>query len=237
MIQNADDLDATEVRFALRDGDEGRQLLIVHDGKPVTCQHVLAMVIPYFTTKEEEADQRGRFGIGLKTLGRLAPWMSIHSEPYHFRSDQVSMARMAAEPAIPHFYEPGRDTMIVLRLKPNFDETTLKTWFNAWDDDGLIFLSTVLRFLWHGIGEGPLGRKSVTPGPWQTMDVTDAAEGTEEISAREVRSGDKIWSVYRARVRVKEGLHPANKARSETTQISIAALTGATARGHLRRTV
>src|SRR5258708_7550743 len=59
VIQNADDLDATEVRFGLRDGDEGRELHIVPNGNPVTCQHVLAMVIPYFTTKEEEADQRG----------------------------------------------------------------------------------------------------------------------------------------------------------------------------------
>jgi hypothetical protein len=64
VIQNADDLDATEVRLPLRDGDEGRQLLIVHDGKPVTCQHVLAMVIPYFTTKEEE-----RRGIGTARYG------------------------------------------------------------------------------------------------------------------------------------------------------------------------
>ena len=233
VIQNADDLDATEVRFASRDGDGGRHLLIVHDGKPVTCQHILAMVIPYFTTKEEETDQRGRFGIGLKTLGRIAAWMSIHSEPYHFSSDQVSLTRISAEPAIPDFYEPARDTMIVLRLKPNFDEATLKTWFDGWDDDGLIFLSTVHRFLWHGIGEGTLAGKSVTRGPWHTVEVVDAAEGTEEISAREVRSSDKTWSVYRARVRVKEGLHPANKARSETTQISLAALTGASTRGHL----
>lgn len=233
VIQNADDLDAGVVRFGLREGGDGRELLVVHDGKPVTCQHVLAMVIPYFTTKEEEADQRGRFGIGLKTLGRIAFWMSIHSEPYHFKSDQVSLARVAAEPAIPDFYDPARDTMIVLRLKPNFDETALKTWFDAWDDDGLIFLSTVRSFLWHGLGEGILGRKSVAPGPWRTMDVADAAEGTEEISAREVRSGDRTWSVYRARVRVKQGLHPSNKARSETTQLSIAAMTGSTASGHL----
>jgi hypothetical protein len=233
VIQNADDLLGTEVRFALRDGDKGRQLLIVHNGQPVTCQHVLAMVIPYFTTKEEEADQRGRFGIGLKTLGRIAPWMSIHSEPYHFSSDQVSLARVAAEPAIPDFYDPARDTMIVLRLKPDFDEISLKTWFDGWDDDGLIFLSTVRRFLWHGIGEGTLGQKFVTPGPWQIMEIIDTAEGTEEISRREVGSGDKVWAVYRARVRVKEGLHPANKARSETTRISIAALRGASGRGHL----
>src|SRR2546421_155026 len=39
VIQNADDLKAKEVRFALRTIGEQQQLLIVHDGRPVTCGH------------------------------------------------------------------------------------------------------------------------------------------------------------------------------------------------------
>ena len=45
VIQNADDLRASEVRVAFRDGTDCRQLLIVHDGQPVTCQHVLGMAL------------------------------------------------------------------------------------------------------------------------------------------------------------------------------------------------
>jgi hypothetical protein len=72
VIQNADDLKAKEVRFALRSEDEHQQLLIVHDGSPVTCGHVLAMTLPFLTTKQQDADQKGRFGIGLKTLARIS---------------------------------------------------------------------------------------------------------------------------------------------------------------------
>src|SRR5687768_13927641 len=51
VIQNADDLRASEVRFAFREGAEGRQLLIVHNGQRVACQHVLGMALPFLTTK------------------------------------------------------------------------------------------------------------------------------------------------------------------------------------------
>ncbi|MDX8450852.1 MULTISPECIES: hypothetical protein [Mesorhizobium] len=45
VIQNADDLRASEVRFAFRDTAAGRKLLIVHNGQPVACQHVLGMAL------------------------------------------------------------------------------------------------------------------------------------------------------------------------------------------------
>jgi hypothetical protein len=43
IIQNADDVSASEVRFAVREHRAARQLLIVHNGHPVTCHHVLPM--------------------------------------------------------------------------------------------------------------------------------------------------------------------------------------------------
>src|ERR1700722_8569990 len=79
VIQNADDLRASDVRFAFRDTDAGRELLIVHNGQPVACQNVLGMALPFVTTKANRTDQRGRFGIGLKTLKRIADDLAIHS--------------------------------------------------------------------------------------------------------------------------------------------------------------
>lgn len=40
IIQNADDLAASEVRFAVREDGERRQLLVVHNGKRRDLQHV-----------------------------------------------------------------------------------------------------------------------------------------------------------------------------------------------------
>ncbi len=68
VIQNADDVHASEVRFAVRSVAGRRELLVVHNGNPVTFQHVLAMALPFLTTKTRRIDQRGRFGIGLKTV-------------------------------------------------------------------------------------------------------------------------------------------------------------------------
>lgn len=45
-IQNADDLAATELRVAVRSEGEQRQLLIAHDGDPISLRHVGAMVLP-----------------------------------------------------------------------------------------------------------------------------------------------------------------------------------------------
>lgn len=231
VIQNADDLRAGEVRFALRDVDGQRQLLIVHDGKPVTCHHVLGMIIPYFTTKEHDPDQRGRFGIGLKTLARVASSMSIHSHPYHFSGNQETLRRSAEEGPIDGFYEPASDTMIVLHLKRGFDESGLRAWFRKWDDDGLIFLSSVRSFRWRAPGEATVSRKSVKPGAWSAFDG-DLDNGIELIEQREVASEGKIWTVWKARVRVPPDKHPEHKARNDTVHISVA-VSDADIAGHL----
>ncbi|MBY5456422.1 hypothetical protein HFO89_08635 [Rhizobium leguminosarum] len=232
VIQNADDLLAREVRFALRDVDGHQQLLIVHDGDPVTCHHVLGMIIPYFTTKEHDPDQRGRFGIGLKTLARVASSMSIHSHPYHFSGDQETLRRSAEEGPIDGFYDPASDTIIVLHLKPGFDEPALRAWFEKWDHDGLIFLSSVRSFHWYAPGEGTVLRKSVTPGAWYVFADSGLDNGIELIERRDVSSEGNIWTVWKARVRVPPDKHPEHKARNETVHISVA-VSAAGIAGHL----
>jgi hypothetical protein len=232
VIQNADDLKATEVRFALREREGHRQLLIVHDGQPVACQHVLGMVIPYFTTKEREADQRGRFGIGLKTLARIASSMSIHSHPYHFSGDQVTLKRTPQEVPINDFYAPASDTMIVLQLKSTFDETSLRAWFDRWDDDGLIFLSSVRSFRWCELEQGTIAQKAVLPGAWSPFDDHGLDDGMVGIEQRHVQSDGKIWTVWKAQLRVPPDKHPEHKARNDTVHISVAAADALEA-GHL----
>jgi hypothetical protein len=70
VIQNADDVGARTVRFALSPRAP-RELLVVHDGTRVTAPHVLAMTLALVSTKGDDAAATGKFGIGLKTLTRL----------------------------------------------------------------------------------------------------------------------------------------------------------------------
>jgi hypothetical protein len=222
VIQNADDVQATEVRFGLREKNGGKQLLIVHNGLPVTCQQVLAMALPFLTTKTNRSDQRGRFGIGLKTLQRIADAIYIHSAPYHFSGNQISFGRVDEEPSLPDFYEPATDTLIVLDLKASFDEKDLKAWFDAWDDDGLIFLSCVSRFRWCTIKGETTSEKTLAFGAWEESEFHQLHNEISGIRRRRVEAGQQAWTVWKAELNVPSHLHPAHKTRSETTEISIA---------------
>lgn len=232
VIQNADDLRATEVRFAIRQGPSGNELLIVHNGQPVACQHVLGMALPFLTTKTNRTDQRGRFGIGLKTLKRIARNLSIHSEPYHFSGDQLTLRVVNAEPALPGFYDPASDTLIVLDLKEDFNEIDLQAWFDTWEDNGLIFLGTVSRFAWCDLSGNSIRDRSLVFEPWLRVQPTASTEVLSKLESRKVKGAESEWTVWRAELEVPELLHPAHKARSDTTFISFAAPSHAL-EGHL----
>lgn len=222
VIQNADDLRASEVRFAFRDTDTSRELLIVHNGQPVACQHVLGMALPFVTSKTNRTDQRGRFGIGLKTLKRIADDLAIHSAPYHFSGDQLSVQVVPAERPLPGFYDPATDTMIVLRLKPDFSEEGLIAWFGEWEDDGLIFLNWVSSFRWCDLTGAILEGRTLSFGAWENIAPVGGCASIVALSRREVQGAGASWDVWRATVLVPSHVHPAHKARAEVTQISIA---------------
>jgi hypothetical protein len=69
VIQNADDLHAHDVRFALRNVGGRQQLLMVHDGDPVAYAHVMAMTLPH-----RLEDARAHF---VRAFGAFSP-LSFH---------------------------------------------------------------------------------------------------------------------------------------------------------------
>ena len=222
VIQNADDVRANEVRFMLRNNDDESQLMVVHDGQPVACQHVLGMALPFITTKMHRIDQRGRFGIGLKTLRRIASAIAVHSAPYHFTGDQLSLARVEPEPGLPGFYDPAADTLLVLNLHDNFVQEELRNWFEEWEEDGLIFLGSVNRFRWCEAEGPPRLDRSLEKGPWKSAPFDPSHQPAPAIRHRRVRGRNREWRVWNATVSVPANLKPAHKARSDYTEISVA---------------
>ena len=222
VIQNADDVRANEVRFLLQTSGADARLLVVHDGQPVACQHVLGMALPFITTKTHRTDQRGRFGIGLKTLRRIASQVAVHSAPYHFSGDQLSLVRVKPEPGLTDFYDPATDTLLVLDLHDSFVEEELKTWFDAWEEDGLIFLDSVSRFRWYEAEGSPRFDKSVDKDPWNSAPFDPSHQSGPPIRHRRVRGRDREWRVWKVTVSVPSDLKPAHKARSDHTEISMA---------------
>jgi len=84
IVQNADDLRASEVRVAIKESGKQRRLLIAHNGTRVHLDHVIAMTLTFVSTKRDDPCAKGRFGIGLKTLARLAAVLTAHCAPDDF---------------------------------------------------------------------------------------------------------------------------------------------------------
>jgi hypothetical protein len=221
-VQNADDVRATDVRLALRAVGDERQLLIVHNGQPVTSIHVLGMALPFMTTKTDRDDQRGRFGIGLKTLKRIAHNVAIHSAPYHFSGDQVSFGWMEPELALPGFYNPATDTLLALTLKDEVDERDLLDWFDQWQDDGLIFLASVRCFRFCTVDGQTLSERMMNVAPWADVPANASGRLTGLQSRRVQGAGQQAWTVWRGTSVVPAHLAPAHKTRSATTVVSLA---------------
>ncbi|MFE9976842.1 sacsin N-terminal ATP-binding-like domain-containing protein [Streptomyces hirsutus] len=81
IVQNVDDLGANQVRIFVRD----TELLVAHDGRPVRLTDVMALAMPSLTSKDDDPDATGRFGIGLMTLRRLSPVLEIFWGFYRVR--------------------------------------------------------------------------------------------------------------------------------------------------------
>ena len=222
IVQNADDLDATEVRIQLRATADGGQLLVAHNGRPVTCHHVPGLVLPYVTSKQDDPDARGRFGIGLKTLRRISNRMSVHSAPYHFEvGPGVSLRPASPELDVQSVYSRGLDTLFVLDLKDDFDEAGFQRWLDAWRDDNLLFLDNVRRLIFVGSNGSDIAERTTAAGPWVSCLVS--VEGAiRALERRQVKAGDQRWDVVRALIEVPHALSRAHKRTADLTPVSVA---------------
>ena len=178
------------------------------------------MTLPYLTTKSSDAEQKGRFGIGLKTLRRISSRVAIHSAPYHFSAQGLDVvAEPAAEP-IPAFYDPAVDTILVLDLVPELHTAALNTWFADWSEDGLLFLKSVCRFALVDLKIGGARERRVEPQEWREIRLAAAAGMTLETRAVSGSAGG--WTVYRAKVPRAPGIGRSHKATGDGTAISVA---------------
>lgn len=224
IVQNADDLGATNVRFGTRTFEGQRQLVIAHNGAPVELMHVLPMIYPFLSTKREDARLKGRFGVGLKTLGRLGGELNIHSEPFHFGCRDNLAVRVSEAQAIPSFYDPAaHDTLLTLNLLPEIDQDFLSQWFCEWLPSDLVFLDSVRSVVMHDL-DG-----------WEITSVV-AIEETQPPQFFELLVGDRSsptrcstfevdgvqWKRFVCEINVPPGKSRSGKATDETTPVGIA---------------
>ena len=141
IVQNADDVEASQVRLYLRPTD----LLISHDGLPVHLPHVLGFATPWLSTKGSEADTTGRFGIGLTTLRSLSKTIGIHCHPYHIQFGEPTLSPIDL-PTLPLGLGQAGWTILRVPLKRGVvSPSELEEWLDRWDDAALLFLQRISK--------------------------------------------------------------------------------------------
>lgn len=218
IIQNADDLGATQVRFQL--APRGRQgqvdLLAAHDGAPVRLPDVMGMAVPWLSLKAQDAAATGRFGIGLMTLRSLGPDLHVHSGHLHFGLRAVTLTPLTPREPPAALAMPDATLMVAPVQAARVSQDDITSWFRGWDDASLLFLRHVRRvLLFDGHGQEAV-RLELFPEPEERL-----PDGG--LARREVVAGDgRRWTVYRTEMPVPEGERRFNKAAAETTSLAVA---------------
>ncbi len=227
IIQNADDAEASEVRFQLRPTD----LLASHNGSPVRLRHVLSLATPWLSTKAGEAATIGRFGIGLATLRSLSTTLEVHCAPYHIQIGEPTVAPVEMRELPPQFGQPGWTTLRIPLQPGTLQASELKEWLDRWDDSALLFLRHVGRVTLLDLEGGQIGQLALSRQ--QDGDV-GLASGPSRIARGHAETTDgRTWAVYSADVPSPPGLHRAEKATDPTTPVAVALPLGPTDAGQV----
>ncbi|TCW78670.1 hypothetical protein C5O80_30620 [Burkholderia sp. SRS-46] len=142
-LQNADDLGAASLRVAYRTSPRP-ELLIVHDGSPVTLAHVGAMLLPWLSTKDDDPEASGRFGIGQRTLSSLGGPIEMHAPPFHFVIGDNGPEPCQPEADVENVYNAAlRHTMLVVPLLPAVSGEAIAAAVSELNVDSLIFLQSI----------------------------------------------------------------------------------------------
>ena len=218
IIQNADDVDASQVRLVLGPTD----LWVGHDGRPVQLRHVLGLATPWLTTKRSEAAPIGRFGIGLMTLRSISDTLEVHCHPYHVQLGEPTLSPIDPPMPPPILGEAGWTTLRIPFEQGIVGAGELAEWLNRWDSSALLFLRSVSRVSLFDT-EGTLIRElSVSRGDAEEV-LPKEWDPSRIVSRRGVETSDgRSWLVYTEEVTSPVGVLRTRKATETTTPIAIA---------------
>jgi hypothetical protein len=173
----------------------------------------MAMTYAFFTTKEQDVEATGRFGVGLKTLARIGSRIEVHSGPYSFAIDNLLTTQVARAASIPGFYDAtAGETLLTLACHSDFDLKKLEEWLGSFEDRLLLYLRAVSSF------------RIETPTTLRTLELT-CAETTDMpggICCQQLLDHGSPIDRYTRAVAVPTGLARSGKSAASTARIDIA---------------
>ena len=216
IVQNADDLEASEVRFLLMP----TELWASHDGAPVRLRDVAGLATPWLSTKVGDEAAIGRFGVGLSTLRSLSETLDVHCAPYHVRIGDPTVAPVKPGRPPDRFNEPGWTTMRV-PLQAGAPQTSdIEAWLDRWDDSALLFLRHVAQVTLLEPNGRPIRRLAISRhrNEGSGIGLSTCRRAREFAETADGRS----WAVYSTDVPSPQGASRAQKATGDCTPIAVA---------------
>lgn len=218
-LQNADDQHATRLRLHVNADGATRRLLLVHDGKPALLHHVCAMVLPWLSTKDLDAEASGRFGIGQKTLQMLGGPLTFHCHPFHVTLDGENSHICDPLAAIEGVYDPSsRESAVVVPLDGHVDLDALHAEVLQLGARGLLFLRH-LRALTLDLPGHDLLELELRHSDAEQVELRSGSARVVHLT--EPRTGHR-YVRYEVEIQVAEGSDRRGKRTGETTQVGVA---------------
>ncbi len=157
ILQNAEDAGANRITFELYQN----RLEIFHDGKNFAFEDVEAITGIGNSTKEDDINAIGKFGIGFKSVFTITETPIIHSGQYHFKiRDFIVPSPIEIDSNIPNTqiilpfkHKPLSQEEIFALIQKKLESLELQT---------LLFLRNVKKIQWKSPNKGGYYRKSVT---------------------------------------------------------------------------
>jgi hypothetical protein len=197
ILQNAQDARATRVRFDLRSD----RLEVRHDGRRFTEKDVRGICGIKESTKEDDPEQIGRFGIGFKSVYAYTSRPAVHCGDEHFEvKDYV-------HPYPADSVDPG-DSWTTLQILP-FDRADvlptdavdqISSRLHRLSGRTILFLSNLTELEWSAPGGGS-HRLLRDQG-------TDRSARRVSLFVDDDPVPDEEWLVFDRPVRLAEGLDP-----------------------------
>ena len=218
IIQNADDVDATQVRFYLGPAD----LWVEHDGSPVMLRDVLGLAVPWFSTKGNRADTNGRFGIGLMTLRSLSDTLEVHCHPYHVRLEDATFSSVDP-PELPiGFHGRGWTTLRVPLDRRGVSESEVQEWLSRWDDAALLFLRSITKVVLIASDGAVIHELAISRHDAGKLQPPGCDLGTPLLRHRVETADGRSWVIYSKEMPTPPGMSRTRKATDDTTPVAIA---------------
>lgn len=215
LIQNADDLGATEATVAV-DHTTSR-LLFSHNGAALTLHDVWALAIPWLSLKVADEEQVGRFGIGLKTLHALSDILEVYQGHFRLRFDANTIVPLSDPISWPE--ADTTPTTFAIPFTPGaITSDDAMAWLRHWDDAGLVFLRQLSLVRLVDDGRRELLRLQLEYSAEEKLELPHGAAVRRRVRAPDARE----WLVYTRHAPSPTDFKRTGKAQGAVTPLAVA---------------